>query len=301
MRPVSRASDCDPGDGVIGCLFAQLCLDSLEQVPVENGGLLALQDLTLEADLADIEAIAKEVRERTARKRNAADRLAGPQFTDLGDDAPLAQLGHQQVEAAELEVAAEDGPDPLGLGLVDGDLSVLGVIAERRHPSDPEPLALRGRDLVPDPLGGDLALELGKRQQHVQGQPAHRGGGVELLGDRDKRHVVLVEQLDELGKIRQGAGQAVDLVDDDDVDLAGSYVLQEPLQGRPVGIAAREAAIVVFGSQQRPAGMGLAADIGLRGVILGVERVEVLLEPLIGRDAGIDRAANCLCRSGSSC
>ena len=28
----------------------------------------------------------------------------------------------------------------------------------------------------------DLALELGKGQQHVEGEAAHRGGGVELLG-----------------------------------------------------------------------------------------------------------------------
>src|SRR5690349_13798981 len=44
--------------------------------------------------------------------------------------------------------------------------------------------------------------------------------------------------------------------------------------------------------------MGLAADIGLRGIVLGVERVEVLLKPLVGRDAGIDRAANDLRRPG---
>jgi hypothetical protein len=62
-------------------------------------------------------------------------------------------------------------------------------------------------------LGGDLALELGKRQQHVQGQSAHRGGGVELLGNGDKRDIVLVEELNQLGEIRQRAGQAIDLVD----------------------------------------------------------------------------------------
>ena len=172
------------------------------------------------------------------------------------------------------------------------DLAVLGVVAERRHAADPKPLAFGGGDLVPDALGGDLALELGKRQQHVQGQPAHRGGGVELLGDRDERYVVLVEQFDELGEVRQRAGQAVDLVDDDHVDLAGPHILQQPLQGWPVGVAAGEAAVVVFGPQQRPTRVRLAADIGLRGIILGVERVEVLLEPLVGRHAGIDRAAN---------
>jgi hypothetical protein len=35
-----------------------------------------------------------------------------------------------------------------------------------------------------------------------------------------------VEQLDELRKIRQRSGQAVDLVDHDDVDLADPHVLQ---------------------------------------------------------------------------
>jgi hypothetical protein len=59
---------------------------------------------------------------------------------------------------------------------------------------------------------------------------------------------MLVEQLHELGKVRQRAGQAVDLVDDDHVHLAGPHILQEPLQGRPVGVATREAPVLVFGS-----------------------------------------------------
>jgi hypothetical protein len=47
--------------------------------------------------------------------------------------------------------------------------------------------------------------------------------------------------------------------------------------------------------------MGLAADIGLRSIVLGIERVEVLLQPLLSRDPGIDRAANRLCRLRASC
>ena len=90
---------------------------------------------------------------------------------------------------------------------------------------------------------------------------------------------VLIEQFDQLGEVGQRAGQAVDLVDDDDVDLAGPDILQQSLQGRAVGVAAGEAAIVIFGSDQRPAGMGLASDIGLGGIVLGIERVEVLLQP----------------------
>jgi hypothetical protein len=47
-----------------------------------------------------------------------------------------------------------------------------------------------------DALGGDFALKPGKRQQDVQRQSAHGGGGVELLGDRDEGHTMLIEQLD---------------------------------------------------------------------------------------------------------
>src|SRR5260370_28498629 len=98
---------------MIGRLFAQLDLDGLEEVPIENGGFLTLQHLTLEVDLSDIETITKEVGERTTRKRDAADFLPRPKFSDLTYDAPLSGLGHQPVKAAQLQRAAEYSSDPL--------------------------------------------------------------------------------------------------------------------------------------------------------------------------------------------
>ena len=94
---------------------------------------------------------------------------------------------------------------------------------------------------------------------------------------------MLIEKLDELGKIGERTGQTIDLVDDDDVDLAGADIVQQTLEGRAVGIATGEAAIVIFGPDQGPAGMGLASDIGLRRIILGIEGVEVLLQALTCR------------------
>ena len=96
------------------------------------------------------------------------------------------------------------------------------------------PFALGGGDLVPDPFPDDLPLELGKGQKDVEGQPAHAGGGVEGLGDRDEGHAMPVEQLHQPGEVGQGPGQPVDLVDDHDIDLAGCDFGQERLQGRPV-------------------------------------------------------------------
>src|SRR5262245_31622007 len=81
-------------------------------------------------------------------------------------------------------------------------------------------------------------------------------------------------------------------LDDDDLDLVCFHVGQQPLQRRPLGRAPGIPAVIVAGPDQGPAGMGLTADIGLRGVILGIERVEVLLKPGLGRDAGVDGAAD---------
>ena len=92
---------------MIICLLSELCLNGFKQVAVDNGRLLPLQNLTLEGNLADVEAIAQQVGERTARERNAADLFSRPKGSHLCDNPPLAQVGHEQVEAAELDVTAE--------------------------------------------------------------------------------------------------------------------------------------------------------------------------------------------------
>jgi hypothetical protein len=153
------------------------------------------------------------------------------------------------------------------------------------------PFLLRGGDLVADALAGYLALELGEGQQHIEGQPSHRGRRVELLRDRHERHALGIEDLDDLGEVGKRAGQPVDLVDDHDIDLALADLGEKLLQGRPLQIAARAPAIVVRLCQTGPALMALASDESLAGLALGMQRVELLLQSLFGGFAGIDGAA----------
>ena len=68
---------------------------------------------------------------------------------------------------------------------------------------------------------GELALELGKGQQHIERQPPHRACRIELLRHRHERHSLSIEEFCEPGKIGERSSQPVDLVDDDDVDPAG--------------------------------------------------------------------------------
>jgi hypothetical protein len=77
-------------------------LHRVKEITTENGGLLAGQDLALEDDLADIEPIAQKMGERAAGERNPANRASGLERSHFGDDPPLAKVGHQQIEAAEL-------------------------------------------------------------------------------------------------------------------------------------------------------------------------------------------------------
>src|SRR6266481_10004717 len=101
-----------------------------------------------------------------------------------------------------------------------------------------------------------------------------------------------IEQLDQFGEVRQRPCQTVDLVDNDDVNLPGADIVQQSLQVRTVSRPARVSAIVVPRTDQGPAGMGLTLDIGGGSIVLRVQRVELLVEPMIGRDSRIDRAAD---------
>ena len=111
---------------------------------------------------------------------------------------------------------------------------------------------------------------------------------------------MLVEYLDQPGEVHQRARQPVDLVDHHDIDLAGLDVGEQPLQRRAIERAAGEAAIVIAIGHEQPALGALAGDVGLAGLPLGIEGVELHLEAFFGGLAGVDRAAELLLRRGAA-
>ena len=92
-------------------------------------------------------------------------------------------------------------PDPFGLFLVDDQLSVLDLVAERRPAAHPHALLAGGRDFVADALADHLALKLGEGQQDIERQPTHRARRVERLGHGDEGDAVALEHLDQLGEV----------------------------------------------------------------------------------------------------
>ena len=64
------------------------------------------------------------------------------------------------------------------------------------------------------------------------------------------------------------------------------------LQRGPLQRAAGDAAVIVAIGHQQPAFGLLAGDVGLAGLALRIERVEVHVEAFLAGLAGVDRAAN---------
>jgi hypothetical protein len=62
-----------------------------------------------------------------------------------------------------------------------------------------------------------------------------------------------IEQFDQLGEIGERAGQAVDLVDHHNIDLADPQLGEKRLQGRPVERSPGKSAIIVMVGQKPPA------------------------------------------------
>src|SRR6476620_8299936 len=155
-------------DGAVRPLNEGFLPDRLEQRAVYDWGLLARQDLILVFDLANVEVIAKQVVQCAAAKWYAAARRSRRELLDSGSDVSFPEVSNQFVDAAEFEISPVDRSDQLSFSFDDGNLAVFHLIPTGQVASDPEALTFGCRNLVPDTLGGDLPLKLGKGQKHVE-------------------------------------------------------------------------------------------------------------------------------------
>src|SRR5690606_7000738 len=101
-----------------------------------------------------------------------------------------------------------------------------------------------------------------------------------------------VEDLHEPGEVHQRAAQSVHLVDHDAVHLAPLHRGHQPPQRRAVHVPAAVPPVVVALREQDPPLVLHGGDERLAALALGVEAVDLLLEPLLGALAGVDGAAD---------
>ncbi len=99
-----------------------------------------------------------------------------------------------------------------------------------------------------------------------------------------------LEGLDQLEEVEHRAGEPINLVDQDHVDFAGFNISQQALKGRALQRASGDSTIVVAILDRKPPLGALTYYIGLAGLALGIQRVELHIEAFLGRLAGVDRA-----------
>ena len=197
------------------------------------------------------------------------------------------RLRMHRPHGAEAPVELEELAHHRRLVLADLQGAPVGIVAEGHQPAHPEAAPLGGGDLVADALGGHLALELREAQQHVQGQPAHAGRGVEGLGHRDEGGACRIQPFHELGEVGERTGQPVDLVDDDLIDLASLEIAHQPLQRRALQRPPRSPrSSSCSGSSTQPSALWLAMKAGT-GSAPEHRAVEVLLGPFFGGLTGV--------------
>ena len=103
-----------------------------------------------------------------------------------------------------------------------------------------------------------------------------------MLRDRNERHGMFLERVDRFREVRQRASQAIDFVNDHAIDRPTLDVGHELFQCRAFEVCSREAPIVVMLGNNDPTLLCLSPDEMLGGLTLGVERIEIAVESLLG-------------------
>ena len=88
-----------------------------------------------------------------------------------------------------------------------------------------------------------------------------------------------IQDLDDLGKIGDRAGQPVDLLDDQGVDPSRGDIVEQLLQRRPIDRRAGEPDVIIHRAPAHPAFGPLAVDEGLANFALCLQRIEFRVEP----------------------
>src|SRR5208337_800247 len=168
--------------------------------------LLSPVHLTAINDLADVESVLEQIGQSSRAEADMAPDAAIGEAASLGPDPAPVKLTDQNAQRAKFAIAGKDEADGIGLLRDDDGLLAGTAIAERDRAPGPDPFALGGRNLVAHALANHLALELRKREQHIERQPPHAARGVERLRDRNKRHRMRVKEFDQLGEIGKRPG-----------------------------------------------------------------------------------------------
>ncbi|MDA8391797.1 MAG: hypothetical protein M0Z87_03150 [Actinomycetota bacterium] len=233
-----------------------------EEGLVDDRFVLGVVDLGAVGDLADVDRVAD----------HSQDGLVGPQPAASVALAGVVQpVGERGGAEALVCVRGEDGSHECGLvGLGDEGLG-RGVEPVAEGPGAGEPLAAcrLALEALGDPVDEKTALELREDAEELEQHAPDRPVGVDRLGRRAQRHAGRVELFDDGHETDDRAADAVDAVDEEHVELAGSRRRERGLEAGALEGGARCLVDEAVGDLLA----GLGGDEGFEALGLGFERV----------------------------
>src|ERR1700760_2113017 len=116
-----------------------------------------------------IDGVREDPVDVASRDQAAARRLARCNNPNWQSNVFGIENGLEPHHAAAFEVASEEHANEVGVLFNDMKSTVLHPLSERDCATHPNASLFRSSDFVADALPGNLALELRKRQQHVEG------------------------------------------------------------------------------------------------------------------------------------
>jgi hypothetical protein len=247
--------------GGIFVAAAEDLLGFLESVVVDERVVQAGIRFAVPADEAAVRGVGEDQLQRVRRPALLARRRCGFRFERAGDG------GRPELP---VRVEVEDTPHYRRLhfiwheqlGLFVAGVAVGGAAA---HPFAFADAAFEAGGDAVDDRG---VFELGEHAEHLQHHPPRRRAGIERLGRRLQDDVELVEFLTEPGELTHLAGEAVDAVDQEQVDAFLARELERLLQAGPVEACA--GGLVFVGGDDPPVLHRLA--VALQPFPLGLRR-----------------------------
>src|SRR5687767_12498676 len=112
------------------------------------------------------------------------------------------------------------------------------VVSERRPASGPKTLETHCAPFVTDTIASKFAFKLRESKQHIHHQPPEAVRRIEILSDTCERRVVSLKNIHKPDEVQEAPTQPIELVDDDDINLAAFDVSEElshrgAIQGAP--------------------------------------------------------------------
>jgi hypothetical protein len=157
----------------------ELHLNTIPEILVDDGRMLAGKGLVLVRDLAEVDSVLEHGIECSTGKGVVTGGISGLAQSLFSSDVLLLQINLKPGDASFSEIGLKDILDPIGLLWIDNQVTIFEVIAQRNDSSHPHAFALRRGDLVADTFP---CYPLAQTVQRIRANSANSGGTGPMFG-----------------------------------------------------------------------------------------------------------------------